>query len=216
MITLLIDTSNKALSVAINKDGVLLSDINANVKKTHSETLVHYIDHVVKYADVRKSDIERIIVARGPGSYTGVRIGVTVAKTLASRFGIKLYSVSSLFALAASSGSHGRVAPMFDARRGNVFSAVYDISEDGFKEVLPPQHIEYDRLAEGYSPDEVSYFGDRTEKFAGHVTGFAHLIPKISVVEKYPEALTKENVHHMVPEYLRVSEAERNWMEKNQ
>src|SRR5699024_10649996 len=77
MLSLLYDTSNRPLSVALNLDGFTLSEINTTVKKTHSATVMDYIDKLFKMADMKKNDIGRIIVAKGPGSYTGVRIGVT-------------------------------------------------------------------------------------------------------------------------------------------
>ena len=112
MISLLLDTSNQALSVAVNRNGKMLAEINTNYKKTHSETLVDYIEKVLAIAAVKKTDIDRIIAARGPGSYTGVRIGVTVAKMLSKQLDIPLYSVSSLFVLAVSKGTEGKTAPL--------------------------------------------------------------------------------------------------------
>ncbi|MFD2831601.1 tRNA (adenosine(37)-N6)-threonylcarbamoyltransferase complex dimerization subunit type 1 TsaB [Corticicoccus populi] len=214
MISLLIDTSNKPLSIAINKDNMPLAEINVNIKKTHSETLMSYIDQLFKYADIKKSDVDRIIVARGPGSYTGVRIGVTVAKTLAYSLNTELYSVSSLFVLAASNKKAGSVTPIFDARRGNVFAASYTFSGTSFEEKIPPQYTAYKDLISQL--DHTEYIGDTTEKFTEEITGFTHVIPRISETEKFTDSLRKENPHQMVPEYLRISEAERNWIEKNQ
>ena len=94
MISLLLDTSNQALSVAVNRDSKMVAEINTNYKKTHSETLVDNIQKVLEIADIKKSQLDRIIVAKGPGSYTGVRIGITVAKMLAKQLNIPVYSVS--------------------------------------------------------------------------------------------------------------------------
>src|SRR5690625_5352058 len=99
MISLLLDTTNQALSVAVNRDSKMIAEINTNYKKTHSETLVDNIQKVLEIADIKKSNIDRIIVAKGPGSYTGVRIAITVAKMLAKNLNIPVYSVSSFFVL---------------------------------------------------------------------------------------------------------------------
>lgn len=214
MISLLIDTSNKPLSIAINEDTKCLAEINVNVKKTHSETLMKYIQNLFDYANISKSGIDRIIVAKGPGSYTGVRIGVTVAKTLAFSLGIELYSVSSLFALAASSKRSGSVTPIFDGRRGNVFAASYVFSEDSFEEILSPAYIPYNELI--LKLKDTEYIGDTSERFTDQINDFTHIIPRVSEVEYYEMSLKKEDVHQMEPDYLRVSEAERNWIEKNQ
>lgn len=215
MNSLLIDTSNKAISIAVNKDRVNLAELNANVAKTHSETLMKYISHLLGYADMKKTDIDRIIVARGPGSYTGIRIGVTVAKTLAYSLKVDLYSVSSLFALAASADRDGVTVPLFDARRGSVFAAAYKFTGNEYEEVLAPSYFKYSDLKDELVDEDANYYGNTTEKFKD-VDGFHHLTPRIANAERYESALKKEDVHGMVPEYLRVSEAERNWMEKNQ
>ena len=215
MKSLLIDTSNKVISLAINDDGINIAEINANVARPHSETLMVYISHLFDYAGMEKSEIDRIIVASGPGSYTGLRIGVTVAKTLAFSLKTELYSVSSLFVLAASSDRQGIVAPLFDARRGNVFTAAYKFNDDEFEVIQAPAHMSFDELKERMKDEDVCFYGNSTEQFK-NVDGFSHLTPNISNVERYLEALEQEDVHGLVPEYLRVSEAERNWMDKNQ
>lgn len=215
MKSLLIDTSNKVISLAINDDGINIAEINANVARPHSETLMVYISHLFDYAGMEKSEIDRIIVASGPGSYTGLRIGVTVAKTLAFSLKTELYSVSSLFVLAASSDRQGIVAPLFDARRGNVFTAAYKFSGDEFEIIQTPAHMAFDELKKRMKDEDVIFYGNSTEQFK-NIDGFAHLTPRISNVERFVEALEQEDVHGLVPEYLRVSEAERNWMDKNQ
>lgn len=215
MKSLLIDTSNKVISLAINDDGINIAEINANVARPHSETLMVYINHLFEYAGLDKSEIDRIIVARGPGSYTGVRIGVTVAKTLAFSLKTELYSVSSLFVLAASSDRRDVVVPLFDARRGNVFTAAYKFDGNRFEEVEPPGHMSFDDLKGKLKDEYACFYGNSTEQFK-NVDGFNHLTPRIADVERFAEALKQESVHEFVPEYLRVSEAERNWMDKNQ
>lgn len=214
MISLLIDTSNKPLSIAINEDNKCIAEINVNVKKTHSETLMKYLQDLFNYSNVNKHNIDRIIVARGPGSYTGVRIGVTVAKTLAFSLDVDLYSVSSLFVLAASRKKNGNITPIFDGRRGNVFAASYKFLDNHFEEIISPVYISYAELITKLI--ETEYIGDTSEKFTDEIKGFTHTIPRISEVEQFEEALEKEDMHSLVPEYLRVSEAERNWIEKTQ
>lgn len=216
MLSLLIDTSNRPLSVAINQDGMTLAEINTTVKKTHSATVMDYIDKLFKMADVKKNDINRIIVAKGPGSYTGVRIGVTVAKTLAYALKIDIYTVSSLFVIASSSNKEGFLVPVFDARRSNVFGAAYNIKKNNFSEEIAPAHMSLVKLNEKLeSYDSSLILLDKQEKFSSSIDDYAHIVPRISTVEKFEEALEKEDVHSIVPEYLRISEAERNWMEQN-
>ncbi|KKK32869.1 hypothetical protein WN59_12505 [Salinicoccus sediminis] len=216
MISLLIDTSNRPLSVALNRDGFTLAEINTTVKKTHSATVMDYIDKLFRMTELKKNDIDRIIVAKGPGSYTGVRIGVTVAKTLAFALGTKLYSVSSLFVVAASYSKEGIVAPLFDARRGNVFGAVYNMKPDSFTEEVAPAHMSLKDLQTKLSSYESSVILlDGQENISANLEDFVHTVPRISLIEQFETALEEEDIHSLVPEYLRISEAERNWMEQN-
>ena len=208
MKSLYIDTSNRALSVAVSDD-VLLAEININVKRTHSETLMPVINEVLKLANVDKSELERIIVANGPGSYTGLRIGVTVAKTLAFSLDIPIYTVSSLLVLAAS--YRGVVAPMMDGRRGNCFSAIYDVDQNGYDVLEEPKL----RTGKEYS-DLVLKYGavivhNTLEAQSFEVDG-VHTTPRISsLIGMDDDLLTKVDAHDVVPDYLRLTEAERNW-----
>lgn len=211
MISLLLDTSNQALSVAVNRDSKMVAEINTNYKRTHSETLVDNIQKVLVIADVKKSDIDRIIVARGPGSYTGVRIGITVAKMLAKQLNIPLYSVSSLFVLAVSNHVTGNAVPLIDARRGYVYGAVYNIQEDDYTEVIEPEYIEFNALSVDIK--EAVYLLNSQEKITIDIDEYTHVSPRISEAEHYEKALKLEDADQLVPDYLRISEAERNWQD---
>lgn len=209
MISLLLDTSNQALSVAVNRDGKMIAEINTNYKKTHSETLVDNIQKVLSIADIKKNHIDRIIVAKGPGSYTGVRIGITVAKMLAKQLNIPIYSVSSLFVLAVSNHITGNGVPLIDARRGHVYGAVYNIQEDDYTEVIAPAYIEFSTLAADI--DEGVFLLNSQEKITIDIDEYTHVTPRISETERYKKALKLEDADQLVPDYLRISEAERNW-----
>ncbi|WP_031546045.1 tRNA (adenosine(37)-N6)-threonylcarbamoyltransferase complex dimerization subunit type 1 TsaB [Salinicoccus luteus] len=217
MISLLIDTSNRPLSVAMNRDGYCLAEINTTVKKTHSATLMVYINELFEMTGYKRGDVDRIIVARGPGSYTGVRIGVTVAKTLAQALDIDLYSVSSLAVIAASTGRDGIMTPMFDGRRGNVYTSIYRLNDKSFEEVMEAGYMSLDTvLSQLKKYDGGIILADALEKFSGNLGTYTHATPRISTVEKFESILRREDVHQMVPEYLKISEAEKNWMERKQ
>lgn len=211
MISLLLDTSNQALSVAVNRNGKMAAEINTNYKKTHSETLVDNIQKVLEIADIKKSSIDRIIVAKGPGSYTGVRIGITVAKMLGKQLDIPVYSVSSLFVLAVSNHIRGNAVPLIDARRGYVYGAMYNIQEDDYTEVIAPQYIEFSALSAEI--DEAVYLLNSEEKITIDIDEYTHVTPRISETERYEKALKLEDADQLTPDYLRISEAERNWQD---
>lgn len=211
MISLLLDTSNQALSVAVNRNSKMAAEINTNYKKTHSETLVDNIQKVLSIADIKKSEIDRIIVARGPGSYTGVRIGITVAKMLAKQLNVPVYSVSSLFVLAVSNHVTGNTVPLIDARRAHVYGALYNIEEDDYTEVIAPSYVEFKALSADI--DEAVYLLNSQEKITIDIDEYTHVTPRISEVERYEKALKLEDADQLVPDYLRISEAERNWQD---
>ena len=96
MFTILLDSSNTNLSVGLAKDNLLLDYISYEAWQQQSEFMIPELDKLLKKHNVSKDDIEDVIVANGPGSYTGVRIAITIAKVLATALNVKLYAVSSL------------------------------------------------------------------------------------------------------------------------
>ena len=94
---LLIDTSNQPMSIALMNDDEVLAIKTTNSKKDHSSQLMPGIQSLFNESNLKKQELDGIVVAKGPGSYTGVRIGVTVAKTLAYALNTKLYGVSAIF-----------------------------------------------------------------------------------------------------------------------
>ena len=148
MTILALDTSNKTLSVAVElTDGTIVEETIENTLQ-HSVLLMPTIEGVFKEAGITAKDLTKVVVAEGPGSYTGLRIGVTVAKTLAKSLEIPLVGVSSLDVFLpdlASKVEVGEVVvPFFDARRGNIFAVGYQKTGEGFKKVIPEQHISWD------------------------------------------------------------------------
>ena len=134
MIILAIDTTGKVCSTAVSKDGKLLSEEYRDVGLTHSASLMPMIETVLGSAGVDISDIDRIAVSNGPGSFTGVRIGVCAAKALAHARGIPICGISTLEAMSHNIAHFdGTVVPMIDARRGEVYAAAF---RDG-KRIMP-------------------------------------------------------------------------------
>ena len=96
MITVLLDSSNTNLSVGIAKDNLLLDYISYEAWQRQSEFMIVELNKLLEKHNIKKEDIKEVIVAKGPGSYTGVRIAITIAKTIAVALDAKLYAVSSL------------------------------------------------------------------------------------------------------------------------
>lgn len=123
MYQLLLDSSNIFLSVGLAKDGKVFDKICYEAWQRQSEMMVTEIDNILSRNNIVKAELDGVVVGIGPGSYTGVRIGVTIAKTIAYSLGIKLYSKSSLSLL-----KHREIPTIcvFNARSGRSYFAVYE------------------------------------------------------------------------------------------
>jgi len=126
MLILGIDTSGKTASVALCRDDMVLGEIFINSSITHSQTLMPAIDNLLALCQVNIEDIELLACSQGPGSFTGLRIGASVAKGLAFAKKLKIVPVCSLQALAFNVAYFdGVVVPVMDARRNEVYGAIY-------------------------------------------------------------------------------------------
>ncbi|MBL1230485.1 tRNA (adenosine(37)-N6)-threonylcarbamoyltransferase complex dimerization subunit type 1 TsaB [Enterococcus sp. BWB1-3] len=224
---LAIDTSNQTLSVAVCENNRILGAYTSTVQKNHSTTLMPAISKVMEDSQLKPKDLDRIVVAQGPGSYTGLRIGVTTAKTLAYSLSIDLVGISSLLTLAANClNMDSLIVPLFDARRNNVYSGAYqyDKVNENWETVIPDQHISMNQWLEKLKDFPSIYFvGEDVEKF------------RITIEEKLDNAEINKHpqwqipsgavlaqlgagkepvkeVHHFLPEYLKRVEAEENWL----
>ena len=189
-----------------------------NIKKNHSITLMPAIDFLMNSLDMKPTDLDRIVVAQGPGSYTGLRMAVATAKTLAHTLKIELVGVSSLLALVPEQ-VEGLVIPVMDARRNNVYAGFYQSGQS----VRPEAHLP---LAEVL---EIAGVADQPVTFVGETAVFAEQIeaalPGVSVQPTLPDAavigrlgldLPAQSIHDFVPNYLKRVEAEENWLKTHQ
>ncbi len=143
---LAIDTSSFVLSCALAEEDKLIAEWTVQRKLTHSEQLVPHMDAMMKEAGVRKKEITAIAVAKGPGSFTGLRIGLATAKTAAYLWKVPLIGVSTLEALAYNmAGARAFILPLEDAQRGHVYAALYgafdEIWEEAPAEAAPVEKV---------------------------------------------------------------------------
>ena len=128
MLILAFETTAKAGSVALLEDGKLLGESYQNTGLTHSQTLMVMAEDLLKACNLTAKDVEAVAVAAGPGSFTGVRIGVAAAKGFAWGASLPCYGVSTLEAMAAQLGAwQGYVCPVMDARRSQVYNALFHL-----------------------------------------------------------------------------------------
>ena len=189
---LFIDSATPYLCLAVLEDTKVLDSIYQKGDNNHSETLMPHLEIMLKRQGLKPKDIDEIYVGIGPGSYTGVRIGVVVAKVLAYSLNIPVYKVSSL-ALLASHYSDEKIIPYIDARRGYAFLASYVQKEGKLSLIEGPV---YDELDIWLNQSKGRFVVEGEPDYA-----------KIIVSEI---AVKVRDVHMLAPTYLRKTEAEAN------
>ncbi|AOH53021.1 tRNA (adenosine(37)-N6)-threonylcarbamoyltransferase complex dimerization subunit type 1 TsaB [Peribacillus muralis] len=227
MRVLAIDTSNFTLGIALVDESQVIGEYTTNLKKNHSVRVMPAIQTLLKDCDTAPKDLTKIVVAKGPGSYTGVRIGVTIAKTLAWTLQIPLSGVSSLEVLAANGRYfNGLISPLFDARRGQVYTGLYDMENNLLKTVIEDCNILSSEWAKRlkdlnrpilFVGQDTDIHREAIEEALGDLAVFA----PIQSFNSRPSELaflgldkTEEDIHQFVPNYIRMAEAEAKWLEQ--
>lgn len=180
-----IETATKNCSVSISKEGktVALKELNDG-NYSHAEKLHELIGQVVLEAKIALSDLKAIAISKGPGSYTGLRIGVSAAKGLSFALDIPLISTNTLQSLALSvSIDKGFKIPLLDARRMEVYSQVFNEKTQKIREVQA-EIIDADSFSEFLNAEKVYFFGDGAEKCKAIITHKN----AIFINEKFPSA----------------------------
>lgn len=221
-----IDTSNYPLGIALIEEGKVIGEYITNLKKNHSVRAMTAIEQLLKDCDTDPKELTKIVVANGPGSYTGVRIGVTLAKTLAWSLNIPLIPVSSLAVLAASGRNfNGYIAPIFDARRGQVYTGLYKFEGDRITQVEEDRNVlmidwanklkEYDGEIL-FLGNDVNIHEETIKEVLGdqaRVAPFVSNNPRPSELAFIGADLEENTAHEVVPNYIRLAEAEVKWLE---
>ncbi len=223
-----IDTCCAAATAALIDETRLIAETFINTKKTHSEKMLPQIDNMLAFAEVDINDADCFCVACGPGSFTGVRIGVAMVKAFAEATGKPCVSVSTLHALANNVGVfNGIICPILDARRNQVYNALFRGGESlvricddralGLDELL----VELKEYTEPviFLGDGVLVYEAEIKEALGESAIFAPVSLRLNLAASVAEVglkLFKEGkttpVDELSPQYLRLSQAER---EKN-
>jgi len=205
MITLFIDTCHHNLIVGIYKDNDELILINEENDNHLSERLLPLIDKAYNQVNLDINDTNNIIVANGPGSFTGVRIGVTVAKTLAYSLGCKIHTVSELKVMATHASNTKYIVPLIDARRDAVYGAMYSSELDSvIEDVYLPLSDLINKIKEITSLDNVTFIS--YENFGDIKT----VTPNLCLDSIISDNLNTDGIlsHLVNPNYLKKTEAE--------
>ena len=189
MYSLILDSATTLLYVALVKDNKVLYESYVEGKNDHAKNIVFMVDEALNKSNIKVDDLSEVVVGIGPGSYTGVRMAVTVGKMIAAFKHISLYSVSTLKLMA--SGYNGIVLSSIDARRGNSFGAIFDTTKNKF--IVEEALTETNKLKENDYEFEVNEASYKVNPL---------------LVLTYKEKV--ENPDLLIPNYLRDTEAERN------
>ena len=232
MLILAFETSAKAASVALLEGDKLLSESYQNTGMTHSQTLMVMAEDMLKQCGKTAKDVDAVAVAEGPGSFTGVRIGVAAAKGFAWGREIPCYGVYTLEAMAQSLGIYdGYICPVMDARRSQVYNALFEADRGEITRIREDRAISLDDLAEDVKKLEKPVFlvGD------GSILCYNTLLERVPSLVLPPEhrmhqravgvgiiaarqmiAGISGDAAALTPNYLRLSQAERERMEREQ
>ena len=199
---LLIDTTTSFVTVSIIDNDVILYNYYNQITTDMSSKLIPIIDEAFSNVQFELKDIDKILVANGPGSFTGIRVGVTIAKTIAWSLNIDIVPISSLELMATTRADKKYLVPMIDARRGNVFGGIYDTEL---------KCIKSDRLI---SLNELVKDLDDTYEFVSYdnIEIYGLIKPNIDVLKIVKKHENDEgiNPHNLNPNYLKLTEAEEN------
>ncbi|WP_438347569.1 tRNA (adenosine(37)-N6)-threonylcarbamoyltransferase complex dimerization subunit type 1 TsaB [Paenibacillus sp. FA6] len=250
---LALDTSTTSLAVAVMDEGKVIHEISELGERNHSIRILSIVEEVLKASGTMTSEVKGIAVGIGPGSYTGTRIAVTAAKTLAWAWNIPVVGISSLYSLAYGGYSHGVntcevkegmdhvhwVIPLMDARRGQVYTALFTSSDGNIPDRLEPDAIRLmeqwvdelvDRL--GTTPEQkkpryvwivgdVNLHKEVAERLRVHLGDALHIV-SYDLEARFVGMLGEQrfnkgemdDMHSLVPNYTQLTEAETNLLRK--
>lgn len=233
---LALDTTAKTATAALAEDGKLTAFTVMNTTNTHSVTLIPIIDNLLRCSEMNIKDIDLFVCSAGPGSFTGVRVGVATVKGFAYAAGKPCIGVSSLEALAMNViSSDGIVCPVMDARRGQLYNALFRYDGNGLSRLTCDRVITAGELADGLKKlagpnDKVYLTGDGLKIAETALTGFEIAVPHeiLKYHNAYNVALLGYKIYSesdsteraeftaekLSPVYLRASQAERERLER--
>ena len=230
MKVLAVDTSTMMATCAVIDEGNLLGQFSLNQEMGHSENLVPMIKEVLDNLNLKVSDIDLYGVAIGPGSFTGLRIGIATVKSFAHVFDKPIVGVSTLEGLAFNLPYKGQIMPMIDARRDRVYTGIYRWNMGNLINILEPSIMEIGELIEVLNKDYddiivngngtilhrnrmLTSLGDKVKFAPIGLNGCrAASIAELSLI-KYKNG-ESNNYYSLVPDYLRESQAQRELRKK--
>lgn len=227
---LALESSAISASVAVYEEGKLIAQAYNNTKITHSQTLMPMIEGMLKCAQIELNDIDGFAVSVGPGSFTGVRIGVSVVKGLAFHSEKPCAPVSTLEAMAwMFMGQNVNVCAVMDARCGQTYNALFKVSGNNVERITEDRALSVDELINELiaSGEEWILAGDGADVFVNKISGACDKVslaaPHLRYQQAFGVACAADRMHKdgatvpgdaLMPTYLRLPQAERELNEK--
>ena len=222
-----IETATNVCSVCILEDSQLIAEYTTNITKTHSQRLMPMIEHVLANVELSPKDIEAIAVSVGPGSFTGVRIGISAAKGMAMALDAQIAGISTLDGISYNLMSlyTGQVCVITDARRKQVYTAIYEKEKVKLTDdmVLPIEElVKKIKKKTIFMGNATTLYADLLEKELGNLAQIAPQylsIPRASSIAFLGEKMLREGKElthfDLKPNYVRLPDAEIKWKEKH-
>ena len=207
MRSLLIDTTTSNIIVSIIEDNNILFEYKETIISDMSSKILPIISNGLNSINLKLKDIDKIFVSNGPGSFTGIRVGITVAKTIAWALKKEIVPISSLELMATTPTNKKYLVPMIDARRGNVFAGIYDKNLDIIKE---DKLMNLNELSKNLNNEYefISYDNINLNNI---------VIPNVDVLKIINKHINDSgiNPHNINPNYLKLTEAEEKLGNRN-
>lgn len=232
MKVLAIDSSGLVASVALVTEDELIAEYTINYRKTHSQTLLPMLDEIVKMTNIDLTELDAIAISKGPGSFTGLRIGAATVKGLAMVLDIPVIPVATVDGLAYNLyQTNSIICPLMDARKNQVYTGLYKWVDNEFKVLLEQKTLDIEEISKeiNKTEEEVTFLGDGVKVFEDQIKEMvevnynfvpAHLSRQRAGaigalgIEYYKKGILMD-ADEFVPTYLRMSQAERELARKN-
>ena len=225
-----IDTSSNATSIAVIEDNKLMCEYTVNTKTTHSQKLMPMIENMLKISEINVNDMDMISICQGPGSFTGLRIGMATAKALSHVNNLPIVGVNSLELLAGNMDlSDKKICSILDAQRTQVYMGQYKFENNKLVEIKSVDVVEIDELLEELksSNEEWILVGEAVYKYEDKIKEIenicvpapSHNVNKASslcsiAMNKYNQNIDVYDCYTINPVYIRKSQAEVQYDEK--
>jgi tRNA threonylcarbamoyladenosine biosynthesis protein TsaB len=221
MVVLGIDASTKTGSVALYDSEIgILSEVNANIRLNHSDSLMTIVDMVFSLAKLKPRDIDRVAVSIGPGSFTGIRVGVGTAKGLAFSIGCDIVGINELDILAHTvSQTPNKIISLIDARKERVYYSVYNYNKDLIERISEYGVSELRLILEEYKGEKIIFTGDGSilyKEIIDEVMGDnavynlkSNSMVRAGTMSEMAEKKDPDNLYTLEPYYISKTQAER-------